>query len=74
MTTRPNEPKRLGRSSEASQLRRKLFDGECGHRVGVYVWPDARELLESEAANSGLTLSGMAHRILRAHYNLPPIP
>lgn len=74
MTTRPNDRKRLGRSSEASQLRRQLFDGDRGHRVGVYVWPDARELLEADAASNGLTLSGMAHRILRAHYNLPPIP
>lgn len=74
MSTRPNERKRLGRSSAAHQMRQALFGTDSGYRVGVYLWPDARELLAADAATYGLTLSGMAHRIIRDHYQLPPIP
>jgi hypothetical protein len=74
MSTRANERKRLGRSSEAHQMRQALFGTDSGHRVGVYLWPDAHELLVADASTNGLTVSGMAHRIIRQHYQLPPIP
>jgi hypothetical protein len=55
-------------------MRQALFGTDSGHRVGVYLWPDAHELLVADASTNGLTVSGMAHRIIRQHYQLPPIP
>lgn len=72
--TSPSERKRLGRTSEAHKMREQLFAGQRSCRIGVHVWPDVFELLTTDAAKNGITISGMAHRIFRDHYSLPPIP
>ena len=74
MTSTSQSRKRLGRTSEAQKLRTDLFGANTSCRVGVHLWPDAYEALLQQAAAEGITPSGMAHRIIRQQFNLPPIP